>query len=828
MQKTLQKKIIAIYFLSFAIPFLLVMAAFAVNGVAPFGKNMAVTGDALFQFIDFASYLKTVVFGNNDFVYSLSKNLGGEMAGLAAYYFFSPLNLITVLFPGEMLPDALFLLFCTGPALCSLSMCLCLGKLKGTKWTDLIFSFAYGLSGFMIVYVELYHYYTDLILLPLVYLGLKRMIEKRRPDLCYVICLALSIICNYYFGYMICIFCVLIYIYEVLLEKERIKSFAAFAVSSAAAGALSAFALIPAVLSLRGEKSNLSIGFFFLFNPVDLFSKLYTGSFKGDFGAGLPNIYCGMLVPALLMLFFFCKKITAREKILTGIVLAFFWMNFCINTLNVVWHGFNQPIGYPQRFAYVAVFFMIIKAWEACGAGESDIDRKWFFTIFAVFVFYDAYLLLSRNQNTGIVDIIISTGLFALFLLVLYFRPKRMVMMLVLLTVLDLFADAGISFRHFNLSLYEDYSIPYERTKEMTDFVKERDQGLYRMEKYFRRSNNDPFMYDYAGLSHYSSTEKMSTIRYMGRLGFRDNGNWAFYGEGNTSFADTLLGVKYVLSQYDGTGKPYVSIHETDEGYSIFENPNVLPLLFASKMKDSIGDYEQKRDPFALQEEIADGITGKANGIFIPVHFETTYENENRIVYDLHIEKDGLVEAYFDAPHLQKVRIYHNGGDFGEYFTPYRWGVLDLGWQEKGTVLEIALESEEDALEVDGAYFYTEDFEALKDFSEDVRSESSELEKITSSHYKGRVNIDDSKGVVFSVPFDENWKVTVDGQDTDIIKTGRNLLGAVVPQGDHEVEFRFVSAGQKEGNLISTVAGVLIILYMIMSWSKGRKASKAV
>ncbi len=816
MQKISQKKIIVIYILSFAVPFLLVMAAFAANGVSPFGKNMAVTGDALFQFIDFASYLRTVVFGNNDFVYSLSKNLGGEMAGLAAYYFFSPLNLITVLFPGEMLPDALFLLFCTGPALCSLSMCLCLGKLKGTKWTDLIFSFSYGLSGFMIVYVELYHYYTDLILLPLIYLGLKRMIEKKKPDLCYVICLALSIICNYYFGYMICIFCVLIYIYEVLLDKEKIKSFAAFALSSSAAGALSAFALIPAVLSLRGEKSNLSIGFFFLFNPFDLFSKLYTGSFKGDFGAGLPNIYCGMLAAALLMLFFFEKKISAREKIITGLFLVFFWMNFCINTLNVVWHGFNQPIGYPQRFAYVAVFFMIIKAWEVFDIPKGTVGGKWFILIAAVFIFYDVYLLLSHNQNTGIIDIIISTGFFAAFLLVLYFRPEKTVFILVILTVFDLFADAGISFRHFNLSLYEDYSIPYERTKEMTDFVKERDQGLYRMEKYFRRSNNDPFMYDYAGLSHYSSTEKMSTIRYMGRLGFRDNGNWAFYGEGNPSCADSLLGVKYILSQYDGTGKPYVSVHETDEGYNVYENPNVLPLMFASKMKDSIGDYEEKRDPFALQEEIADGITGRENGIFTGVPFDTTYENENRVVYDLHIEKDGLVEAYFDAPQLQKVRIFHNGGDFGEYFTPYRWSVLDLGWQKKGTVLEIALESEEDPIKVDGAYFYTEDFGALEDFSEDVRSESSELKKITSSHYKGRVHIDDSKGVVFSVPFDENWKVTVDGQRTDIIKTGGNLLGAIVPKGDHEIEFMFVSAGQKAGNLISIAAAVLIILYMIM------------
>ncbi|MBR5375888.1 MAG: YfhO family protein, partial [Lachnospiraceae bacterium] len=609
MQKTFSKQSAAIYILSFAVPPLVVMSAFAVMGVHPFGDRMAVTGDALYQFIDFISYLKTVFFGNNDLTYSLSKNLGGEMAGLAAYYYFSPLNLITLLFSEETLPDALFVIFCLGPGLCSLCMCLCLNSLRGLSWKNLVFSYAYGLSGFMIVYVELFHYYTDIILLPLVYLGLKRLLEKRKPDLCYILSLAAAIICNYYFGYMICIFCAMIYVYELLLDKEKIKSLAAFAISSVTAGALSAFVLLPAVLSLRGEKSNLSIGFFLLFNPADLFSKFYTGSFKGDFGTGLPNIYCGILTLILLVLYFFNSKIRLKERIVTGLFLLFFWMNFCINTLNVVWHGFNQPIGYPQRFAYIVTFFIIIKAGEAFET-EEKLNKRAAMLLFSGFVCYDVYLLLSHNKNTWVFDIVLSTAFFAVFLILLYLKPKGLTVILVMLTVADLFANAVITFDNFNLSEYEEYSIPVRRTKAMTEFVKERDPGLYRMEKYFRRSNNDAFMHDYAGLSHYSSSEKMSTIRFMGRLGFRDNGNWAFYGQGNTALADSLLGVRYILSQFDSTGKPYEMIKETEDGYFVYENPYALPLLFASAFGDDIGDCESIRDPFLLQEMMADGITG--------------------------------------------------------------------------------------------------------------------------------------------------------------------------------------------------------------------------
>ncbi|MBR5376072.1 MAG: YfhO family protein, partial [Lachnospiraceae bacterium] len=403
----------------------------------------------------------------------------------------------------------------------------------------------------------------------------------------------------------------------------------------------------------------------------------------------------------------------------------------------------------------------------------------------------------------------------------LYLKPKGLALILVLLTVADLFADAVITFDNFNLSEYEEYSIPVRRTKAMTELVKERDPGLYRMEKYFRRSNNDAFMHDYAGLSHYSSSEKMSTIRFMGRLGFRDNGNWAFYGQGNTALADSLLGVKYILSQFDSTGKPYESITETEEGYFVYENPYALPLLFASAFGDDIGDCESIRDPFLLQEMMADGITGTKNKIFSAIPYVKTHEDDKRTVYEITVEKDGIAEVYFDAPHEQKVMLYYNGEEFGEYFSNFRWNVLDLGRQEKGTKIELALQSENDeSLIVDGAYFYTEDHDRLKAFYEDAVSEKCEIKKLSSSHYTGTVHLDESRGAVFCVPFDENWRVTADGKEAQITKTAGNLLGVRLPAGDHSLEFKYISPGQKTGNLVSGITALLLALYIVITRRK--------
>ena len=59
--------------------------------------------------------------------------------------------------------------------------------------------------------------------------------------------------------------------------------------------------------------------------------------------------------------------------------------------------------------------------------------------------------------------------------------------------------------------------------------VKHEDKGFYRMEQTFHRGRNDPMLFSYRGLSHFSSTEKTATKDFMGRMGFRNAGLWANY-----------------------------------------------------------------------------------------------------------------------------------------------------------------------------------------------------------------------------------------------------------------------------------------------------------
>ena len=61
----------------------ILVVVFALHGIYPFGDSTVMTGDMEYQFVDYLAYLKTIVFGSNDFSYSFSKNLGGSMAGFS-------------------------------------------------------------------------------------------------------------------------------------------------------------------------------------------------------------------------------------------------------------------------------------------------------------------------------------------------------------------------------------------------------------------------------------------------------------------------------------------------------------------------------------------------------------------------------------------------------------------------------------------------------------------------------------------------------------------------------------------------------------------------
>ncbi len=792
------------------------IAVFAILGIFPFGDLTIMTGDTTYQLVDYLSYYKTMIFGDNDFAYSLSKNMGGEMAGFAAYYLLSPLNLLTLPFPRDYLFAGIGAIIVLTPGLASLSMCYTLDHIKKDNGLSLLLSICYGLSAYVIVYNELVYYYTNLILFPLIFLLLRKMISEDtfiKPA--YILLLSVAIINNYYTGYMICIFLFIYMIYHLAVIYEgdkRMRVFLRFAVNSVISVCLSGITLIPAIMSLPGEKDNLAVGLYMSFPPFAYFSKLYTGSFVGDFGAGMPNIYCGVIVTVMLFFVIINSSVSIKKRIGISVMLVFFWADFCINTLNVIWHGLNQPIGFPYRQAFVVILFCIITVYENTDR-EYLPDIKVTAVIILLFAAYSSYILIRKIDNTGTISILVTAAVLILLITAFRLPTKYRMPVLFVVTLLDLSFNAGYSLSHFYPTSVSEYQEPLSLVEEAVGHVKERgDDDIYRMEKLFRRTNNDAMMLDYAGLTHFSSSEKKQTMEYMGSLGFRNNGNWAMYTGINTALSDTILGVRYMLSQFDSTGKPYEHVYSDEEGeYYIYHNTHAIPLM--SAVSSDVLGLKMTEDPFYNQNSIAGAMAGGEETILNPQEAARIDNEDGSVSFDIEIKNDGILYCYFSAPEVQDVTLYLDGEEWTDYFRTYNWATVDLQGRKTGDKVRIDLRSNtEEPVTVDEGYFTVIDHEALIDWSRKIRSDKTVLYKRRSSRYEGYYDSDRGT-LLFSIPKDKGWHLYIEGKEYELEEACGHMMGAGVPAGKHNVELVFIPPGRYAGCILSVVTLLILVIY---------------
>ncbi len=847
--------------LAFMIPALVMMLIFIAGQFAPFGKVSVLVADMRYQFVDYIGYMKSVFFGNNDMFYTFSKTFGGDMMGFASYYLFNPFYLILLLFPNDLLPVGIVVMMILITGSTGLCFHLMLRYIWGNRFSSLIFSTAYAMMGFNVAYINCIHYFFSIMMLPLVIMGLFFMMKNRRPSIVYILSAALAVITNYYIGYMILIFTAAFFLcfmasgaIEYKDMKERIKNAWTVLYCTLLAVFLSAFSLFSVLSSLQGQKKAILKGLSLdrNFNILEFFSGLYAGSFGGNISDGLPVIYSGVIAVLFVFFYFTNRTIRIREKICALVMFLFLIAGYWIDALNVIWHGFAHPIGFPYRNSFLFSFLVIFIGY----AGFVNIKegfKKYHANILVVlFVLYSVYLNLIGSSYVGIRSTLI-TGLticVALILIVAMNERNRYIVPalagLLALQLADGIYNGSVSVDAYfsdklaevnSLDAYRDY---IDQTQSIVSYINEQDSSFYRMEKLYRRSHNDPLMFAYNGLSHFSSCETDQVKRFMGRMGFRDNDLWAFYGDSSTSFADCMMGVKYLLSQHDETGKPYKWFYSCEDK-TVFTNPYALSLGFGMDESVKYVDMNEK-DPFKLQNNIASRFTHTNYEIYTPVrvaqvklnnvseqdhvYTKTDPDKEASIEYMLDITSSNFIYMYFDSPERQNATLYINGDEKGNYFSDYNWSIRDGGYYQPGEIISMKFVLNDDSLRIDNAYFYYESKQVLKAWYKDAVATICNISKISSSHLKAKVDVRDSaEYLVFSIPYEENWTVTLDGKKVKPAKVLDALMAVKITPGEHDVELRYIPKAFLVGLAVS-VASLITIFCVVLGGFKKKTQDK--
>nr|MBQ4318946.1 YfhO family protein [Clostridia bacterium] len=598
------------------------------------------------------------------------------------------------------------------------------------------------------------------------------------------------------------------------------------------------------------------------FDFIDFIAKLYPGSYDTVRPDGLPFVYCGTLSLILLPLYFTAPNVKPREKILGGVALIF--LVVCMNTsvIDLIWHGFQRPNWLNYRYSFMFCFFMVLFAYRAFSSLER-IDFKWPVISCGIFALL---IVIIQKLGVDIVSELRCVWMSILFLgaaiVGLYFAVKKplkeyssfilaMIMCIEmfaagLLNVTDLDADVVYTSR----TTYTNYM---NRLSPIVNAVKERDDGFYRMEKSVHRKTNDPMALGYNGISNSTSTLNASIIKLLNQLGLASKSHWSKY-IGGTPVTDSLLGVKYMIYE-DEESAPFYNLIESDEDHELwaYENPYVLSIAYAVNDAVREMDFEDYDTPFELMNDMVTQMLGEENEVelfkslkikeidydncdigYVTGHKKYSPEDEDRsarIYYYITPKTDDPLYCFFPTEYPRECTLSVNSQGYGSILGNDSDAVKYLGYFPIGEELQIELTLEDAMMYManGGTYFWQLDTALFNEYMPKLAEALFNVEDFSDTMLSGTITVPENRTTLFTtIPYDEAWTITIDGESAEIFKTAESLLACEIEPGEHEVKFEYKSKYIRYGTIL-TVTGTVILAasFGLGLFLEYRKKSKA-
>ena len=368
--------------ISFLLPLAGLLVLRLICSVTFNGEYSMLYSDCYHQYYPFFVAYRKALLSGQSLLYNWNVGMGLDYLGLISYYLASPLNLLSVFIPEGWLLGYFSLLMPLKLSLASFFFALFLNKILGKyDFSICLFGAFYGLCAWALGYQWNIMWLDTFALLPLVMLGMVRMLQTRKFVL-YTVSLFLAVCTNYYIGFFVCIFVFLsFFCYEICTWQGFRRFFGdllCIALFSVLALGMTAFLTIPTFRSIKTTQSIVNKfpeGFQLnIASTNDLRGLLDAmiqvagngnGGIEPTFKEGLPNIYCGIIANTLAFAYLTTHKIPLREKLCTGALLLLFNISFIIRTLDFIWHGFHFTNMIPYRFSFLYSFVLLFMAYRA-------------------------------------------------------------------------------------------------------------------------------------------------------------------------------------------------------------------------------------------------------------------------------------------------------------------------------------------------------------------------------------------------------------------------------------------------------------------------------
>jgi uncharacterized membrane protein YfhO len=108
-------------------------------------------------------------------------------------------------------------------------------------------------------------------------------------------------------------------------------------------------------------------------------------------------------------------------------------------------------------------------------------------------------------------------------------------------------------------------------------------------------------------------------------------------------------------------------------------------------------------------------------------------------------------------------------------------------------------------------------FEKYKAFTDRLKKDTLIITDFKQYNIKGNISLEKKKLVFLTIPYDESWKLKVDGKPENLYRVNIGYTGVVLPQGNHQIELNFVPRYSKITKLI-TIVSIILFWTGLMYW----------
>ncbi len=830
---------------SFFVPVLLVVLAFAVTGIYPFGDAQIAVIDMFHQYVPFLSELQYKLQTGGNLFYTWNGAGGSNFWNLISYYGASPLNLLLVIFPKKFVMEGITIVLLIKIGLAGSFMAIYLRYLssKGGALT-VAFATLYALCSYVMAYYWCIMWIDAVALLPLCMLGLNRLIDDGRAVM-YVVSLALIVFSNYYMAIMVCIFIMFYYpvLYFLKVQNGGVKKCVATtgkAVGYSLLGVvMAAVMLLPTYMSMQDTyyiSSDVPKDWVIYNDALEVINQVlpYT---EVTFREGLPNLYCGLIVVIMLVLYVLSETISLREKLLNIVFLAFMFMSLNVNKLDFLWHGLHFPNQLPYRYTFVISFILIGMAYRMIlRKDEFKIKHMW-----AILAGGTAYYLMAQKfmEDVNYSDQLFFYGGVAWLILYCaviilyrkgYLLKNSFALLIVVLIIAEMAAGTCYSFEKVGNSYREGY---YSNSKDICKLAEKTKEEFVRTEMDYLYTLNNPAMYHYRGISQFSSSINANTTAIMEKIGMDGSPERNRFNYNQTTpVTNAILNIKYIIAKNDDMKDPDFEQVGKSGHTRLYKSKYPLAIGYMTGNEIRTWDTESS-NPFAVLDDYVRAATGNTcRGVFVDAgkpeimarNAKATATANDVISVKNNSGSSATVTLKYTAPKTQKYYVFiegrnikcitaTNGNDVEDIELRNDCGsIVNIGKIKAGKSFKLIVEYSK-GKGGDFTYHVKTLNKKVWDQAYAIISDNPlEVTDWGDNYLEGTVDAKENGVLVTSIPYDKGWRLKVDGRNKEIQELlGGAFISVPLDAGQHQISLKFRPPGLFVGIAVTIIA-ILILM----------------